>query len=226
VKRFAIIAGSITVSALLVATVTLLLFATGNGDRQIQDDSRPQAEAFDVLSRSMLTLDDLPPGFDVYDGGFQTLELEAERSFSPHTFRRQLQSWSFVLGHDKYFVSYQEQGMIDLYVRIYLLDSDAAAQEAFSDGAVYLEYPEADVEPVSDFSASGDDSEAYLMTRPVVNLSGEEIQSDGYMAIVRSGLLLGVVVTASPTGEADQQEVEELATRLASRMADTQVGGE
>jgi hypothetical protein len=222
VKRLAIVVGVVAGAALLVVSATLLIVTWGDSEPQSEDTSYAQDEAIDTLSQAMFTLDDLPSGFDVYDGGFQTLELEAERSLSPHTFRRQLQSWRFVLGHDKYFVSYQEQGMIDVYVRIYLLEDGAAAEEAFSDGAVYLEYPEADVEPISTFATSGDDSEAYLMTRPVVNLSGEEIQSDGYMSIVRSGLLLGVIVTASRTGEAEQREVEELASTLVSRMTQAQ----
>jgi hypothetical protein len=226
VKRFAIVAGTATFVGLLIAALTLLITTSGDGETQSEGLPSRRDEAITMLSQSMLTLDDLAPGFDVYDGGFQTLELEAERSLSPHTFRRQLESWRFVLGHDKYFVSYQEQGMIDVYVRMYLLEDIPAAEEAFSDGAVYLEYPDADVEPVSNFSPSGDDSEAYLMNRPVVDLAGEEIQSDGYMAIVRSGLLLGVIVTASPTGEADQQEVEKLAKQLASRMTDAQKGGD
>lgn len=177
-------------------------------------------EALDLLPLMVLQLEDLPSGFKVYDSRFDTLEAEAGVADDSEPFRRRLESWGFILGHDKWYAADTPSEFPEIFVEIWLLKDVPGAEEAFIDGGLYLEVP--GVTPLDDFPVFGDESDAYRLVGPYPALSGEEIQAEGHMVIIRSGPFLAVLQTAFPPGQTTDDAAIDLATKLETRMT---VGG-
>jgi len=175
-------------------------------------------EALDLLPLMVLQLEDLPSGFKVYDSRFDTLEDEAGVSDDSEAFRRRLESWGFILGHDRWYAADTPSEFPEIYVEIWLLADVSEAEEAFVDGGLYLEAP--GVTPAEDFPVFGDESEAYRLAGPYPTLSGEVIQVEGHMVIIRSGPFLAVLQTAFPPGQTTDDAAIDLAAKLETRMAE------
>jgi tetratricopeptide (TPR) repeat protein len=173
-------------------------------------------EALDLLPRMVLQLEDLPPGFKTYDSRFDTLEDEAGVAEDAELFQRQLESWGFILGHDKFYAADTPSEFPEIYVEIWLLEDVQGAEEAFIDGGLYLEAP--GVTMLDEFPVFGDESEAYRLAGPYPTLTGEEIQVEGHMVIIRIGPFLAVLQTAFLPGQALDDAAIDLATKLESRM--------
>ena len=173
-------------------------------------------EAIDLMPRMVLQLEDLPPGFKTYDSRFDTLEDQAAVAEDAELFKRQLESWGFILGHDKFYAADTPSAFPDIYVEIWLLEDVQGAEEAFIDGGLYLEAP--GVTMLDEFPVFGDESEAYRLAGPYLTLTGEEIQMEGHMVIIRIGPFLAVLQTAFLPGQALDDAAIDLATKLESRM--------
>jgi len=173
-------------------------------------------EALDILPQIVLQLEDMPPGFEVFSSNFDSLGDEASNAYEPERFRRQLESWGFVLGHDKFYSRDPSQGTFEISVEIWLLENEEGSQNAFVDGGLTYDFP--GLTTIADFPALGDESEAFRWAGPYSTFEGQETQAEGFMVIIRVGPFLGAFTTVSPAGQASRDEATALATALESRM--------
>jgi len=175
-------------------------------------------EALDILPQVALQLEDLPAGFGLLDSRFDSLTDEAQFSDDPDRHSRELESWGFLLGHDRYYERIASEGLLEVDVEAWLHEDEEGANDAFLDGALFVVYGEVTPEEIRDFPALGDESEGYRLSGPYVNSNGDEIQAEGYSVIIRVEQFLAAFTTASRAGQASQEEAAALATALESRM--------
>ncbi len=176
-------------------------------------------EAREILPQMILQSEDLPTGFEELFSSFDILADQAEFSDDPDRFRRQLESWGYVLSHSRFYVRDAAEGLLEVGVEIWLLEDEEGAEEAFADGALLTASVFGDIfEEIAEFPAFGDDSEAFFLSGSYLPPEGEEIPAEGYTVTIRVGQFLTTVSTASSAGQASQDEVIALATAQEAQM--------
>lgn len=175
-------------------------------------------EARHILPQMILQLEDLPAGFDESYSSFDTLADQAEFSDDPDGFRRQLESWGFILSHSRFYTRDAAEGLLEVDSDIWLLEDEQGAEEAFLDVALFPVFGDVDLEELPEFPSFGDNSEAFFLSGRYLPFEGEEIAAEGFTVVIRSGQFLAALTMAYRTGEASQDEAIELATSLEARM--------
>lgn len=176
-------------------------------------------EAIEILPAISLTRSDLPAEMFLVDSALYSLEEEALRGFPGY--RRQLQSWGFVLGHERLFASDAPDSLLDVFVVVWLHESAEHSEEAFVDGAFFSEGTGSpgEAEFLDDFPTLGDESEAFWVTAPYpLPFQGEAIESESYIVVIRRGPLLALLSATYRRGEASFAEFLDLAQTIAVRM--------
>jgi tetratricopeptide (TPR) repeat protein len=180
-------------------------------------------EAIDLLPQMSLATDDLPADLLLIETGLFSLDEESLRGgLDPASYRRQLESWAFVLGHERYFFADPTTSLFDVFSVTWLHESEEDAEDAFLDGAFYGPGGETTGEDevilLDAFSRLGDESEAYLITGPYPLGPEETIDTDTYLAVIRHGPFMSLLTATWPSGRGSEREFRDLAEVVASRM--------
>jgi len=192
------------------------------------DDTPPpraamtREQALDLLPQLVLLPEDIPPGLETADSGLETLDDIASLADDPARSRRLLESWEFVLGYLRQYAKDRPDGIFDLGVEVWALADEDNAEEAFIDGALLSNFPDAQYEELPNFPAFGEDSVAERLTGEQTGPDGTSFQAEEYDVLIRVNNFLAVLVTTSPEGQTSQAEVEALAAALEARMRASQ----
>jgi hypothetical protein len=198
--------------------------ATLEGDGgQEADYARGGEDDLSLLANRSLRLADMPPGFYLHDSSLLRLEdalssIADDPQSDPEFARRRLESWGFVLANEQQYVNDDSRDLFDIEVRVWLLEDQDGAENAFLDGAPGISNPDIEAQELTDFPTFGDESIAFRLSGRFADATGTEIEVEGFDVTMRLDRYLASVITIGPAGRSSRAEAERLAVTLEARI--------